>query len=658
MDKVVFKSVPEALEQIEAQLRIRRYGPALELASSAATQFPETRVLDVKLGQLLEVCKEWEKGAMVLRHVHTKTQEAGGKTELPVLVSLANCLLQLGQLDQARKLFDDLRRVAGDQPKILAGLATIARRHDKDIDKAEALSRLAVSVAPDDILTLHEMAEVLLARDRTEEALQVLERNIRRKDVSGTSIDLWLATLEKANRKRYAQDTLEELMKVHPDVVEFAFGYARLASMAGEISLARPALERAMVLSPNNPYILYELGILERLVGNYELSQELIRQALDLRPDTPAVLRTYLSEIKIAYGDDNYRRLQYVAAKMTDYSPFEQTHMHYALAKGCEDVGDLETAFRHYAIAGVKKRKIEPFNDRELVRMSEILPKVLAPQEFAKDRQEGFESDVPVFIVGMPRSGTSLLEQILSAHPDIFGAGELKLMPGLVENIQVGHKRLRMNEHDPVFPYDENASWARRGQHYVDRLFKIAGKPYKRIVDKMPGNYHFVPIIKAILPNARIIHSRRHPVETCLSCYRIHFAEGHQWSYNLRELGRFYRRYWDLTNTWREMYPDAMYEVRYEDNVADVEGQARRLIDYLGLEWNDNCLKFHEVDRPVMTASVTQVRKPIYTTSTNRWRKYEKYLGPLLHELGDIVEQYEAEIAHLGPKAPAPAAAT
>jgi hypothetical protein len=201
-----------------------------------------------------------------------------------------------------------------------------------------------------------------------------------------------------------------------------------------------------------------------------------------------------------------------------------------------------------------------------------------------------------------------------------------------------------------VFPHDENASWERRGEHYVDRLLKIAGKPYKRIVDKMPGNYNFIAMIKAILPNARIIHSRRHPIETCLSCYRIHFAEGHQWTYNLRDLGRFYRRYWNLMKHWRENFPGVMYEVRYEDNVADVETSARKLIDFLGLEWNDNCLNFHEVDRPVHTASVTQVRKPIYTTSTNRWRKYEKYLQPLIHELGDIIEEYEAEIAHLAPK--------
>jgi hypothetical protein len=164
------------------------------------------------------------------------------------------------------------------------------------------------------------------------------------------------------------------------------------------------------------------------------------------------------------------------------------------------------------------------------------------------------------------------------------------------------------------------------------------------MVDKMPGTFNFVGLIHAILPNARIIHSRRHPVETCLSCYRILFAEGHQWTYNLNELGRYYRRYWDLMRHWREQFPGVMYEVRYEDNVNDVESQARALINYLGLEWNDACLSFYDTDRPVKTASASQVRKPIYKTSTNRWRKYETYLKPLLDEIGDLVEQYEAEL--------------
>jgi len=302
-------------------------------------------------------------------------------------------------------------------------------------------------------------------------------------------------------------------------------------------------------------------------------------------------------------------------------------------------------------IGGEKKRRTEQYNERANARMFQLLPQLVNAKTVSESKERGCDSELPVFILGMPRSGTSLMEQILSSHPDIFGAGELKILPAVLDNIVIGGNRVRLNEPEPFFPAEEHASWEMRGQRYVDRLERLAPNPYKRIVDKMPGNFTMVGLIHAILPKARIIHSRRHPVEVCLSCYRIHFAEGQQWSYNLRELGRYYKRYWNLMNDWREQFPDAMLEVRYEDNVADVEGQARRLIDYLGLEWHDGCLEFYNTDRPVMTASASQVRKPIYTTSTNRWRKYEKYLQPLLEELGDIVPQYEAELAATRPAA-------
>lgn len=639
-----FKSIDAALQAVDKEVGLRRYGAALDLAHKAVNEFPHQRKVEMKLAQMLETCREFNKALAVFRRVHDETQKAGGKTEIAVLVSIGNCMIRTGETEAARTMLEELRRLAPEYPPVLVLLATCARLAER-LDEAEQLARAALEKAPDDKLAVHELAEILVAKGQREEALPLLERNVRRKDIVGDSIDVWLRVLHELNRNRYAQDTLEELMKLHPDMVEFHFGYAVLANQAGELTLARPAYQRSMELSPNNPRIMYELGVLERTAGNLELSQKLIGEAIDLRPDNPAALRTFNSDLKLEYGDDNFKRLNFVAAKLTDFVPLEQIHMHYAMAKAYEDVNELDTAFRHYAIAGEKKLKMENYSDRDAAQMNSLMPKVVTRARLAQTGQSGFESDVPVFILGMPRSGTSLMEQVLSAHPDVFGAGELKILTGVLENIQVAQNRLQMNEKDPVFPYEEQATWEQRGRHYVERLQKIAGNPYKRIVDKMPGNYNFVGLIHAILPNAKIIHSRRHPVETCLSCYRIHFAEGHQWTYNLRDLGKFYKRYWTLMKYWREEFPGVMHEVRYEDNVADLETQARGLISHLGLEWNEACLEFHKVDRPVLTASVLQVRKPIYKTSTNRWRKYEKYLGPLIDELGDIVQEYEAEVA-------------
>lgn len=634
------------LRDINIMTNARQFTDALTHAQAAHKKFPQSREITIRLAELQYICKLYDQALNMFTRLHNVKQDANDKTELHVLVGIANCQIKKGRHGEATSLLEKLYQVAPDDPRVLVPLAT-CYRHTKKMVEAEKFADKALNKKADDQTGMHEKAEILLATDRKEEALKILEANIRRENLHGDSIDLWIATLEKQGRIRYAQDTLKELTGIHPTVLEFAYGHANLANRNGEIPEARSAFKKALDLAPKNPRVLYEYGVLERIAGDLKYSQELISRSLDIRPDSPAALRTFGSDLKYEYGDENYRRLNYVAAKFSEFPPVDQIHLHYALAKASESVEELDTAFRHYAVAGSKKRTLDPYKERETMRLAQIIPKVVTPDNLNATNDKGCLSDVPVFILGMPRSGTSLMEQILSAHPDVFGAGELKFLTSVLENIPINQARIRMGDKEPIFDYDDKVGWAPRGERYVERIQGLADKPYKRIVDKMPGNYNFVGLIHAILPNAKIIHSRRHPIETCLSCYRIFFAEGHQWTYNLTELGRYYRRYWDLMKYWREAFPGVMYEAVYEENVNDVETSARRLIDYLGLEWNEQCLQFYDVDRPVKTASLSQVRKPIYKTSTNRWRKYEKYLQPLLDEIGDIVEEYESEISHL-----------
>jgi tetratricopeptide (TPR) repeat protein len=638
-DAIIQQSI--ALEQAQ------RYTDALKLIQDARRTRPQDRRLAIRLGQLLEVTKQIPQATGLYRQL-IEAQPQSHEAEL--LIGMARCLLKSSQYEQAAKLFTQVQTKLPKHPEVLVGLAG-CRRHKGALNEAEKLVREALEAAPDYKPAVHELAEIQVANKEDDLAIATIERNVIREDLYGDSIDLWLNILRRLKRERYTQEKLEALTKQFPNKVEFVFAHGVLAHRAGEISIARPAFEKSNELSPNNYRILHEWGVMERTAGNIERSQELIGESLALYPEQPAALRTYGTDYKYAYGDPVFTRLNYAAARLADVQPIDQIHLHYALAKAYDDVGELDTAYRHYAIGGEKKRRTEQYNERASARMFQIMPQLVNAKTVGESGEQGCDSELPVFILGMPRSGTSLMEQILSSHPDIFGAGELKILPAVLDNIVIGGNRVRLNEPEPFFPAEEHASWEKRGQRYVDRLERLAPKPYQRIVDKMPGNFTMVGLIHAILPKAKIIHSRRHPVEVCLSCYRIHFAEGQQWSYNLRELGRYYKRYWNLMNHWREQFPDAMLEVRYEDNVADVEGQARRLIDYLGLDWHEGCLEFYNTDRPVKTASASQVRKPIYTTSTNRWRKYEKYLQPLLEELGDIVPQYEAELAATRPAA-------
>lgn len=568
----------------------------------------------------------------------------------PVAIGLANCLIGQAKFEDARKILATLVQKMPRSVDVLVGLARCAEER-KGYDDANKLLDQAAAVDAKDKRIAHHRARVLFAQKQYAEAVPLLEGNIDRKDLHGESIDLWIEVLKAQKRELYLREKLTEYVKRHPERPEFLFGLGLTCSRAGDVHNGRRYLEQVSKMLPNNHRILYEQAVLERLAGNIEKSQNLLEQVLELKPDHPAAIRTFGVDHKYAYGDKAFVTLNTEAANITSMQPGEQIQMHFALGKAFDDVGELSSAFRHYAIGGQKKRRQDNYNERNSARMFELMKKLVDGPTMKAVGQQGSQDDTPVFILGMPRSGTSLMEQILSSHPDIYGAGELKYMTSAIENIDITGRRIKLGDVEAAFPYEQNASYAARGQWYADTIKKLAGKPYRRVVDKMPGNFNFVGLIHGILPNARIIHSRRHPVETCLSCYRILFAEGHQWTYDLGQLGRYYRRYWNMMKHWREQFPGVMYEVRYEDNVADVEGQARKLIEFLGLPWNDACLEFYKTDRPVKTASASQVRKPIYNTSTNRWRKYEKHLGPLLEEIGDIVAEYEAEIAHLAPAA-------
>lgn len=630
------------LENAQKTEQAGRITDAIEILRKGLRQAPGNHEILLQLGQLNLKLKKYTEASQVF----SRMAGTEGKMPIPAAVGLAKSFIGLGKYDQARELLQPLHAAVPNNIDVLVGLASWAISKGQ-LTEAESFLDDVAKQKKDVPAATHVRARLELAKKNHEEAIKLLESNMDREQPFGDSIDVWLDTLKDLKRDLYVRKKLIYFSQRYPKRPEYVFGLGITYSRAGEINNARTTFQRALKMLPNNYRILYELAVLERLAGNIELSQDLLKDVLKLKSDHPSAIRTFGVDYKYSYGDEYFTRVNTQAATMDTLAPMEQVQYHFALAKAFDDVGELQTAFKHYEVGGVKKRKIDKYVEGNSARMFEIMKKVVNKEFLPRDPSLGCPDETPVFILGMPRSGTSLMEQILSSHPDVFGAGELKYMTSATENIDIAGRRLKLGDIEPAFAYDLNASFADRGKWFADMLRSTADKPYKRIVDKMPGNFNFVGIIQAILPNAKIIHSRRHPVETCLSCYRILFAEGHQWTYDLGQLGRYYKRYWNMMEHWRQNYPGVMYEVRYEDNVADVEGQAKALINYLNLDWDDNCLNFYNTDRPVKTASASQVRKPIYKTSTNRWRKYEAYLGPLLEEIGDIVEQYESEIAHL-----------
>jgi hypothetical protein len=349
-------------------------------------------------------------------------------------------------------------------------------------------------------------------------------------------------------------------------------------------------------------------------------------------------------------GEELFNRMDAIFGKARNPEAGHLLALHFAYAKALDDRGEHERALQHYVTGGRMKRAQLEYKESDTHGFFDSIRDAFPKEVFENRKFAGLDDDRPVFIVGMPRSGSTLVEQILSSHPDVYGAGEVKYL-----SIALG----RLRDRFPSLPkYPEMmakitpAQLDIAGKNYQQTLSQGAGDA-KRITDKLLTNYFFLGLINLMFPNAKVINTMRDPVDTCLSGFTKLFKDDMPHSYDLGELGRYYGKYRELMEHWHKVLPEGfLTTVVYEDVVADTEKEARRLIEFLGLPWNDKCVEFHKSDRPVKTASVAQVRKPIYKTSVKRWKKYGAGLQPLV----DAIEGNAAKPAARAKARPKPKA--
>ena len=446
-------------------------------------------------------------------------------------------------------------------------------------------------------------------------------------------------------------------------VIQNNLGHA-LAEM-GSFDAAVAAYERALALDRRNAETLCNLAVALAELGRFEEAESKLRRAIALKPRCAGAYNNLgqllkergrlaeaaraaekaiaLAPVATSYyenlglirpfgaADPHVAALEALAEKAERLGDKDHMHLHFALAKACDDNGDRDGSFRHLLAGNRLKRQLIGYNEARELEMLKRTARVFGA-DLVRSRQGcGDPSAVPIFIVGMPRSGTTLIEQILASHPRIFGAGELNFFEQAVEAVHSALKNV------PAFPEVAQCMaqehFRTLGQRYVGKIQQRAPDAV-RIVDKMPANFIFAGLIHLALPQVTIIHAVRDPLDTCVSCFSVHFTRGHPQTYDLAELGRYYRHYQSLMAHWRQVLPAGrIMEVRYEELVSDTEAVVRRLIAHCGLEWDSRCLDFHRTERWVRTASATQVRKPIYTSSVGRWRSFEPFLAPLITEL-------------------------
>ncbi len=573
-----------------------------------------------------------------------------------------------GELDKAEACQQRALKINPQMPQALNNLGSI-QRDRKNYPVAIELYKKAIAHNPNYLESINNLGAVLTESERPEEAVPVLLQAIKaRPQYAEAHCNIACAFLSMEDLKR-AEAGFNEALKLKPDYPQALEGLAKLHQEQKQLPQAQAVAERALAIAPQraevhsllggiygeqsfpdkaaqayaqalalNPNLLSAhlgKGHLQMEVGEMDAAEASFRQALALDPDGLSARLSLTQVRKTTPDDENLLALEKYAENLASMSETKALSLHFSLGKCYDDIKQYDKAFPHFLEGCRLKRKRIQYNAADNDSAVQNIIRLVTPEMIDSLRGSGEPSDVPIFVLGMPRSGTTLTEQILASHPDVYGAGELHDLLHLA-----GHPK---GEPTVGFPLSMQGltpdDMAAMGAKYVAGLRERAPNS-PRITDKMPANFFCVGLIHLILPNAKIVHVNRNPVDTCLSGFTRLFNKSQYHSYDLAEIGRYYRNYAQLMNHWRAVLPaGAFLDVQYEDLVADNVNQARRLLEFCNLDWHDACLDFHKTERNVRTASVTQVRQPIYNSSVERWRKYEKFLGPLLQELGELVPQ-------------------
>jgi tetratricopeptide (TPR) repeat protein len=586
----------------------------------------------------------------------------------PDALNLLGLILQgRGELEQSVTLIRRALAIDPDFPEALTNLARGLRASHAPAEAVEA-ARRAVALEPKLVEAHLQLGGALGEVGDGKGAVEVLQRAagvapgsievqvalgaalIREKD-HGCAVEAWQAALAlKPDDPRLLIDLavslgtlgrLDEALgafrradAVAPDDVRIQFGMALCLVRSGDIPAAAEACRRVVEIAPGQPKLWVLLAECETKLGHFEAAAEAYRRTLTLEPGSVEVLHDLAAIGEGLEGDTEKDAVRAVLGD--DAQPVEsRVAAGFALGRSCDQEGAYDDAFAAYATANRLARAEQVARDvvfdRDTFRsVVDWMIAATRPKVFADTAGWGDPSELPVFIVGMPRSGTTLVEQIAASHRLVFGAGERKDIEGILTRLGGGQWAR------PEAAWDR-AAVRREAGAQVRRLQALGGSAL-RVIDKMPDNVLSLGFISILFPRARIVLCRRDPRDVGLSCFFQGFRDVMMsWANDLADCGFRARQVERLVQHWREVLPVPILEIEYETLVADLEGESRRLIDFLGLEWDPACLAFHETERAVLTASYWQVRQPLYASSAGRWRRYRHHIGPLLRELEAIL---------------------
>jgi tetratricopeptide (TPR) repeat protein len=510
-------------------------------------------------------------------------------------------------------------------PQLMAAALAL---HDNRLSEAEPLLRAHLKADPFDVTAIRMMAELAGRIGRYKDAENLLRRALELMPDFGAARANLATCLYRQNRPAEAIAELDLLLTDEPENIGHSNLKAAALGRIGGFDEAIGLYEQVLKAAPAQPKVWMSYGHMLKTVGRQADGIAAYRRALEIQPGLGEVWWSLANLKTVRFTAEDIAAME--TALSGDISEDDRFHLDFALGKAFEDARTFDRSFAHYAMGNALRRTRLTYDADENSRFVDACIKIFTPQFFAERAGHGCPAADPIFILGMPRAGSTLIEQILSSHSQVEGTSELADIPALARTPRY-----------PLTLPDLSAGALRSlGETYLERtrIQRKTDRPF--FIDKLPNNWAHVGFISLILPNATIIDARRHPLGCCFSNYKQHFARGQAFSYDLTDMGRYYADYVRLMAHVDRVLPGRVHRVIYERMIDDTEGETRALLAACGLAFEAECLDFHMTERAVRTASSEQVRQPIFRDGTTGWHAFDPYLGPVKTALGNIVSSY------------------
>ncbi len=560
----------------------------------------------------------------------------------PALEASIRCqievLREVNRSDLALRLADlerDLLELRATPPPLIAVTDLISQGK---LVKAEKLCKAFMLKNPKHIEGMRLLADIAIRLGVLEDAEFLLETAVKFSPLSTKPRIDYIQVLRKQQKYEAALSHAKVLVEQEPKNPQFQSVFAVESMQSGDYDTALRTFDSILKILPEEPATLTSRGNALKTQGKKEEAIDSYRRAIKKYPAHGEAYYS-LANLKLFTFTDTEIAAMESQEQNPGVSHMARIYLDFALGKAFEDMGDYDKAFSYYERGNSFKRSQSRFISEDLTAEFKAQAEVFSQGFVQKYTDSGFDAPDPIFIVGLPRSGSTLLEQILASHSKIDGTMELPNILSLAQKLRRGDKMSGTSHYPSILKTMDAQSLRSFGEAYINDTRVHRGQaPF--FIDKMPNNFRHIGLINLILPNAKIIDARRHPMGCCFSAFKQLFHEGQEFSYGLKEVGTYYKDYVDLMDHWDEVLPGKVLRVQYEEVVADLETQVRRILDYCGLDFEESCVSFYETDRAVRTPSSEQVRQPIYKSGVEQWKNFEGNLDPLKQALGPVLKRY------------------